>query len=87
MPKNKQLSVWEAACIITGYGIGGGVMSMPYLAARIGFVNACIVLVIAFAASYVLHLMIADLSLKTEDGGQIIACLNRFLFRGKLKRC
>ena len=86
MPKNKQLSVWEAACIITGYGIGGGVMSMPYLAARIGFVNACIVLVIAFAASYVLHLMIADLSLKTEDGGQIIACLNRFLFRGKLKK-
>lgn len=86
MPKNKQLSVWEAACIITGYGIGGGVMSMPYLAARIGFINACIVLIIAFAASYVLHLMIADLSLKTEDGGQIIACLNQFLFKGKLKK-
>ncbi len=86
MSKNKQLSVWEAACIITGYGIGGGVMSMPYLASRIGFINACIVLVIAFAASYVLHLMIADLSLKTEDGGQIIACLNQFLFKGKLKK-
>lgn len=86
MPKNKQLSVWEAACIITGYGIGGGVMSMPYLASRIGFINACLVLVIAFAASYVLHLMIADLSLKTEDGGQIIACLNQFLFKGKLKK-
>ena len=86
MAKNKQLSVWEAACIITGYGIGGGVMSMPYLAARIGFINACIVLIIAFAASYVLHLMIADLSLKTADGGQIIACLNQFLFKGKLKK-
>ena len=86
MPKNKKLSVWEAACIITGYGIGGGVMSMPYLAARIGFINACLVLVVAFAASYVLHLMIADLSLKTEDGGQIIACLNQFLFKGKLKK-
>ena len=86
MPKNRQLSVWEAACIITGYGIGGGVMSMPYLAARIGFINACLVLIIAFAASYVLHLMIADLSLKTEDGGQIIACLNQFLFKGKLKK-
>ena len=86
MPNNKQLSVWEAACIITGYGIGGGVMSMPYLAARIGFINACIVLVIAFWASYILHLMIADLSLKTDDGGQIIACLNQFLFKGKLKK-
>lgn len=86
MQKNKQLSVWEAACIITGYGIGGGVMSMPYLAARIGFVNACLVLIVAFAASYVLHLMIADLSLNTKDGGQIIACLNQFLFKGKLKK-
>ncbi len=86
MTKNKQLTVWEAACIITGYGIGGGVMSMPYLAERIGFVNACLVLIVAFAASYVLHLMIADLSLKTEEGGQIIACLNQFLFKGKLKK-
>ena len=82
----KKLTTWEAACIITGYGIGGGVLSMPYLAQRIGFLNAVLVLVIAFAASYVLHLMIADLSLKTDDGGQIIACLEQFLFRGKLKK-
>ena len=83
--EKKQLTTWEAACIITGYGIGGGVLSMPYLCAKIGFLNACFVLVIAFVASYVLHLMIADLSLKTEDGGQIISCLNQFLFKGKFK--
>ena len=86
MAQKKQLTVWEAACIITGYGIGGGVMSMPYLASRIGFLSACLILAVAFAASYVLHLMIADLSMKTEEGGQIIACLNQFLFRGKLKK-
>ena len=86
MSDKKNLTVWEAACIITGYGIGGGVMSMPYLTAKIGFINACLVLVIAFAASYVLHLMIADLSLKTTDGGQIISCLKQFLFRGKLAK-
>lgn len=83
--EKKQLTTWEAACIITGYGIGGGVLSMPYLCAKIGFLNACFVLVIAFIASYVLHLMIADLSLKTEDGGQIISCLNQFLFKGRFK--
>jgi len=82
----KNLTTWEAACIITGYGIGGGVLSMPYLAQRIGFINAVIVLAVAFAASYVLHLMIADLSLKTQGGGQIIACLEQFLFRGKMKK-
>ncbi len=84
--KNKELTTWEAACIITGYGVGGGVLSMPYLAEKIGFINSLLILVVAFAASYVLHLMIADLSLKTEEGGQIIACLEQFLFRGKAKK-
>lgn len=86
MESKKRLTTWEAACIITGYGIGGGVMSMPYLANRIGFLNACLILIVAFAASYVLHLMIADLSLKADEGGQIIACLNQFLFKGKYRK-
>ena len=81
----KKLTTWEAACIITGYGIGGGVLSLPYLAQRNGILISLLILVAAFAASYVLHLMIADLALKTDDGGQIIACLSKFLFRGKLK--
>ena len=86
MGLKKQLTTWEAACIITGYGIGGGILSMPYLSARIGFLNSLLVLLVAFAASYILHLMIADLALNVSDGGQIIACLGQFLFRGKLKK-
>ena len=82
----KNLTTWEAACIITGYGVGAGVLSMPYLAEKTGFLVAAIILAIAFLASYALHMMIADLSLKSGDGGQIISCLSRFLFRGKLKR-
>lgn len=81
----KKLTTWEAACIITGYGIGGGVLSLPYLAERNGIIMSILILAVAFAASYVLHLMIADLALKTDGGGQIISCLSRFLFRGKLK--
>ena len=85
MNGKKELTTWEAACIITGYGIGSGVMSMPYLAEKTGMLSAFLILLVAYAASYVLHMMIADLSLKTGDGGQIISCLNRFLFRGKWK--
>jgi len=62
---NKKLTVWEAACIITGYGIGGGVMAMPYLAAKNGVILSLLVLLLSFAASYVLHLMIAELSVKS----------------------
>lgn len=82
----KKLTTWEAACIITGYGVGAGVLSMPYLAEKNGFITATLILVAAFAASVVLHLMIADLALKTGPGEQIISCLSRFLFRGKLKK-
>ncbi|MGM9585893.1 MAG: aromatic amino acid transport family protein [Candidatus Limivicinus sp.] len=82
----KQLTTWEAACIITGYGIGAGVLSMPYMAARNGIILSTLILILALLASYVLHLMIAEIALKEGNGGQIISCLNRFLFRGKGKQ-
>ena len=40
----KQLTVAESACIITGYGIGGGVMAMPYLAQKNGVVVSLLIL-------------------------------------------
>lgn len=83
--KNKELSVWEAACIITGYGVGGGVMAMPYIAAKNGLVVSFIILVLAFAASWLLHMMIADVTLKCGGGAQIVSVFSRFLFRGKAK--
>ena len=39
----KQLTTWEAACIITGYGIGAGVLSMPYMAARNGLILSTLI--------------------------------------------
>ena len=82
----KQLTTWEAACIITGYGIGAGVLSMPYMAARNGLILSTLILILSLLTSYVLHLMIAEIALKEGNGGQIISCLNRFLFRGKTKQ-
>lgn len=82
----KQLTTWEAACIITGYGIGAGILSMPYMVARNGVILSTLILILALLASYVLHLMIAEIALKEGNGGQIISCLNRFLFRGKGKQ-
>ena len=82
----KQLTTWEAACIITGYGIGAGVLSMPYMAARNGLILSTLILILSLLASYALHLMIAEIALKEGNGGQIISCLNRFLFRGKTKQ-
>jgi len=81
----KQLTVWEAACIITGYGIGGGVLAMPYLAAKNGVWAALAILALAFAASWLLHMMIAEIAQKCGEGAQIVSAFSRFLFRGKAK--
>lgn len=83
--KNKQLTVWEAACIITGYGIGGGVLAMPYLVAKNGLLVSLVILIAAFAASWTLHMMIAEVSVKCGDGTQIVSVFSRFLFKGKAK--
>jgi amino acid permease len=82
----RQITVWEAACIITGYGIGGGVLAMPYLANKNGIVTAFVILLAAFFMSLLLHLMIADLALKCDDGNQIVSVFSRFLFRGRAKK-
>lgn len=83
--KEKQLTVWEAACIITGYGIGGGVLAIPYMVSKNGILVSALILIIAYAASWLLHMMIAELAQKCGEGTQIVSVLSRFLFRGKWK--
>ena len=81
----KKLTTWEAACIITGYGLGAGVLSMPWLAQKNGVPLSFLILTLALAASCLLHLMIAELTIQNGNSGQVIQCLSRFLWRGKLK--
>ena len=59
----KKLTTWEAACIITGYGLGAGVLSMPWLAQKNGVPLSFLILTLALAASCLLHLMIAELTI------------------------
>lgn len=84
--KNKELTVWEAACIITGYGIGGGVLAMPYIAQKNGVPLALVILLLAFSASWLLHMMIAETVQKCGEGTQIVSVFSRFLFRGRMKK-
>lgn len=81
-----KLTVWESACIITGYGIGGGVMAMPLLTKSCGIIGAFALLTIAFLSSVILHLMIAELSMKSGKDGQIISVFSKYLFTGKRKK-
>lgn len=79
----KNLSLFEAASIIAGYGIGGGIMAVPFLASRTGVLPALILIAAGYGASVLLHLMIAEMSSAT-GGRQILEVMTDYLFRGRL---
>ena len=76
-----QLTFWEASGIITGHGVGSGILSVPYLASRTGIFQTVLILCLSYAASLLLHLLIAELS-TANRGAQFVTCLKNDLFRG-----
>ena len=79
----KKLSTLEATCLVAGAGIGGGVMAVPYLAQKAGLVSSIIIAVIAYAVTLVLHIMVAELSVRTDYSGELLTVFTKHLFRGK----
>lgn len=80
---DKSLSFAEATSIIAGYGIGGGVLALPYLVSLNGILPSAAVLVAAYCLSLLLHLMIAELSAGDGSGSQIVELFRKYLFTGK----
>lgn len=80
---DKKLTVWQAACIITGYGVGSGIMALPYLVNRAGVLWSVVILAVAFFFSYLMHMMLAEIAIGSGRGGQIVSVFRTFLFRGK----
>ena len=79
----RKLNMVEAVCMIAGAGIGGGVMALPYLAARTGFLPAVIIMLIAYAITVVLHIMVAELSIRTDYSSELLTIFMKHLFRGR----
>lgn len=80
---DKKLTTWQAACIITGYGVGSGIMTLPYLITRAGTVSALVILLLAFFFSYCMHMMLAELTMGVGKGTQIVGIFKHYLFRGR----
>lgn len=78
----KKLTVWQAACIITGYGVGSGIMTLPFLVDKAGLIPGLIIVAVAFFFSYVMHMMLAEITIGSGKGSQIISVFHTYLFRG-----
>jgi len=79
----KNLTTFQASCLVAGAGIGGGVMAVPYLAQRTGFLPALAIAAIAYAVTLLLHLMVAELSIRTDFSSELLSVFSRHLFQNK----
>ena len=81
----KKKTVFTAAAIVAGNGIGSGVMAIPYFVSKTGAVGGAIAFLTAYLISVLLHLMIAQIMLTMGETLDILGAFNVYLFRGKLK--
>jgi len=83
MVPKKDLTLFEAASIITGFGIGGGVMAVPYLASLNGVFPFIILLAVAFFLSVIFHLIAAEIMMRDSKSNQLIEIFHKYLFRAR----
>ena len=81
--KQKKLTFIEATAIITGYGIGGGIMTVPYLATKTGLPMMLLLLVIGFFISLLMHLMVAEVMLRDGQNSQMVELFQKFILKKK----
>jgi amino acid permease len=81
--KNRQLTQWEATSLMVGAGVGAGIMAVPFLAEKVGIIALAVILPIAWAASSIVHLMLAEVIFRTGQDLQIVELMHIYVLRGR----
>ena len=81
--QDRKRSVFKAAAVVAGNGIGSGVMAIPYYISHAGIAGGVIAFAAAYLVSVLMHLMIAEMVLHTGDTADILAVFNKYLFKGR----
>ena len=79
----RKLNLFEATCLVAGAGIGGGVMAVPYLAQRTGLLSAIIIAAAAYFVTLTLHIMVAELSVRTDYSSELLSVFSKHLFQNR----
>ena len=84
--KERPLTRWEAYSLMVGAGVGAGIMAVPFLAQHIGLVGLALILPVAWAASSLIHLMLAEVLFRTGRNLQIVELMHLYLLRDRIGR-
>jgi len=79
----KRLTFWQATFLMVGAGVGAGIMAVPYLTSRSGYGTLLLILVIAYAANCLIHLMLAEVLFRTGRDLQVVELMRLYVFRGR----
>ena len=79
--ENRKLSLFEAASVVAGLGVGGGIMAVPYLASVNGVLTLIFVLAVSYGLSLLLHLMITEMVMRDKEGTQLVETFGKFMFQ------
>lgn len=76
----------EATSLTVGAGVGAGIMAVPFLAEKVGLVGLAVILPVAWAASSLVHLMLAEVLFRTGRDLQVVELMRIYVLRGRLGR-
>ena len=83
---DRRFGFWSATSLMVGAGVGAGIMAVPFLAERVGLVALAVILPLAWAASALVHLMLAEVLFRTGRDLQVVELMRIYVFRGRLGR-
>jgi len=69
----------RATSLMVGAGVGAGIMAVPYLADHVGLPVLLVILVVAYAAATLIHLMLLEILLRTGQPLQVIELMRMWL--------
>ena len=84
--KKHLLTKWEAISLMVGAGVGAGIMAVPFLAEAVGLAGLAVILPLAWAASSLIHLMLAEVLFRTGRDLQIVELIQLYVLRGRIGR-
>lgn len=82
----KKLTVFQSSAIISGCGVGAGVMAIPFFASRVGLWLAVVLVLVAYFLIYIVHLLIAELTIRSGKGSNMVSILNNSKLFGKYRK-
>lgn len=84
--RGQTLTQLEATLLMVGAGVGAGIMAVPFLAESTGLVGLAFILPLAWGASSLVHLMLAEVLFRTGRDLQVVELMKLYVLRGAIGR-